>query len=127
MDQDESVGSACSQRVGRCTGTADNGYCALSGESLDQFSFGSDFEDVASGGRRMGHDIDGAVAEARCVAVHCFRPVSARRAVGAPVDSVPAAFSGARIRPTVTVTRPWLMSGVSISARRQHVESAPLP
>lgn len=74
MDQDESVGSACSQRVGRGTGTADNGYCAPSGESLDQFSFGPDSEDVASGSRRMGHDIDGAVADARCVAVHCFRP-----------------------------------------------------
>ena len=76
MDQDESVGSACSQRVGRGTGTgtADNGYCAPSGESLDQFSFGPDSEDVASGSRRMGHDIDGAIADARCVAVHCFRP-----------------------------------------------------
>jgi len=65
MDQDESVGSARSQRVGRCTGSADNGHCALSGESLNQFSFGPDSEDVASSSRRMGHDIDGAVAEAR--------------------------------------------------------------
>ena len=48
--------------------------------------------------------------------------VSARRTVGAPVDSVPAAFFSvpaaffaARIRATVTVTQPWLMSGISIS------------
>jgi len=74
MDQDELVGPASSQRIGRCTGTADNGYCALSGESLEQFSFGPDSEDVASSSRRMGHDIDGAVAEARCVAIHCLRP-----------------------------------------------------
>jgi len=68
------VGPASSQRVGRRSGATDNRYCALGGESLKQCGFGPGTEDVASCGGRMGHDIDGAVAEARGGTVDCFGP-----------------------------------------------------